>query len=118
MELVQVQKVLLTYSHLPNGELNANFGMEDLANGIWWQAAHKSKVEKYFAPFNLEKISSTLGIGQVNFLVTLLSPWYSMTRHFPPSPFGTTIMGADQLDLLLRMTFAVSSFSISSFTHW
>ena len=37
-----------------------------------------------------------------------------MTNHFPPSPFGTTIMGADQLDLLLQMTFAVSSFSISS----
>ena len=27
------------------------------------------KVEKYFALFNLEKISSTLGIGQVDFLV-------------------------------------------------
>ena len=41
-----------------------------------------------------------------------------MTDCFPPSPFGTTIMGADQLDLLLWMTFTVSSFSISSFTHW
>ena len=28
------------------------------------------------------------------------------------------MIGADQLDLLLQMTFAESSFSISSFTHW
>ena len=41
-----------------------------------------------------------------------------MTNIFPLSPFGTTIIGADQLDLLLQMTFAVSNFSISSLTHW
>ena len=41
-----------------------------------------------------------------------------MTNYFPPSPLGTTIVGNDQLDLLLWMTFAVSNFSISSFTHW
>ena len=35
-----------------------------------------------------------------------------MTNYFPPSPFGTTIIGADQLDLLLHMTLAVSNFSI------
>ena len=64
-------KGTLTYSYLPNCELNAILGMKDLSKGIWY----KSKVEKYFAPFNLEKISSTLGIGQVNFLVTLLSVW-------------------------------------------
>ena len=29
------------------------------------------ELEKCFAPFNFEKIFSTLGIGQVNFLVTL-----------------------------------------------
>ena len=40
-----------------------------------------------------------------------------MTNHFPLSPFGTTIMGADQLGLLMQMTFTVSSFSISSLTH-
>ena len=35
-----------------------------------------------------------------------------MNNHLPPSPFGITIMGADQLDLLLQMTYAVSNFSI------
>ena len=29
-------KSTLTYSYLPNGELNAVFGMEDLSRGIWW----------------------------------------------------------------------------------
>ena len=57
-------------------------------------------------------------MGQVNILVTLFNALYSMTNHFPPSPFGTTIMGADHLDLLLQMTFAVNSFSTLSLTHW
>ena len=36
----------------------------------------RSRVEKYFTPFNFEKkLSSTLGIGQVNFLVTLFKVW-------------------------------------------
>ena len=30
-------------------------------------------VEKYFGPFNLEKISPTFGMGQINFCVILLS---------------------------------------------
>ena len=59
----------------------------------------------------------TLGIGQVNFLVTFKMQ-QSITNLLPPSPLGTTIIGADQLDLLLQMTFAVSSFLISSFTYW
>ena len=29
-------KGTLTYSYLPNGELNAIVGMEDLSKGIWW----------------------------------------------------------------------------------
>ena len=29
-------KGTLTYSYLPNGELNAVLGMEDLSRGIWW----------------------------------------------------------------------------------
>ena len=37
-----------------------------------------------------------------------------MTRHFPPSPFGTTMMGADQLDCLLSITFCNRSLLISS----
>ena len=40
-----------------------------------------------------------------------------MTNCLPPLPFGTTIIGADQLDLLLHITFAVRSYSILSFTH-
>ena len=28
-------KGTLTYPYLPNGELNAIFGMEDLSKGIW-----------------------------------------------------------------------------------
>ena len=41
-----------------------------------------------------------------------------MTRHFPPLPLGTTIMGADQLDWLPHITFAVMSLLILSLTHW
>ena len=40
-------KGTLTYSYLPNGELNTILGMEDLSRGIWWYKAHKSKVEKF-----------------------------------------------------------------------
>ena len=40
-----------------------------------------------------------------------------MSRHFPPSPFGTTMMGADQLDQLPYITFPVRSLLISSLTH-
>ena len=39
-------------------------------------------------------------MGQINFLVTLLSVQQLITKHFPPSLFGTSIMGADQLDQL------------------
>ena len=61
------------HSYFPNGEVNAVLGIDDLFNGIWWYPAHRSNVEKYFGPFNWEKISSAFGIGQINFLVTLLS---------------------------------------------
>ena len=60
------------YSNLLKSELNAVFGMDGLSKGMWWYPALRSKVVKYVAPFNLEKISSTLGMGHVNFLVTLL----------------------------------------------
>ena len=56
-----------TYSNFPKGELNAVFGVEGLSKGMQW-----SNVVKYVAPYSLEKISSTLGMGHVNFLVTLL----------------------------------------------
>ena len=56
-------KGTLKYSYFLNGELNAVLGIEDLSRGVWWKPAHKSKVEKYFAPFNFEKISSTLCMG-------------------------------------------------------
>ena len=29
-------KGTLAYSYLPNGEVNAEFGMKDLSRGIWW----------------------------------------------------------------------------------
>ena len=48
-------KGTLTYSYLLKGELNTVLGIEDLYRGIWWYPTYKSKVEKYFAPFNLEK---------------------------------------------------------------
>ena len=98
--------------------LRLRFGMDDLSHGIWWYPACRSNVDKYFAPFNWEKISSTFGMSQINFLVTLLSTWKSMTRHFPPSPYGTTMMGADQLDWLPCITFAIRSSFILSLTHW
>ena len=61
------------YFYFPNGEVNAVLGIDDSSNGIWWYAAHRSNVEKYFVPFKWEKISSTFGMGQINFCVTLLS---------------------------------------------
>ena len=60
------------YSNLPKGELNAVFGIEGLSKGMWWYPALRSKVVKYVALFSLEKMSSTCGMGHVNFLVTLL----------------------------------------------
>ena len=66
-------KGTLTYSYLPNGDVNAVFGIESAVSPIWWYPALKSKVEKYFALLSYEKMSSTLGIGHMNFLMTLLS---------------------------------------------
>ena len=66
-------KGTLIYLYFPKGDVKVVLGMEDLTKGIWCYPVHKSNVEKYFAPFNLQKISSTLCIGQINFLVTLLS---------------------------------------------
>ena len=65
-------KGTLMYLYFPNGEVNAVLGIEDLSKGIWWYPAHRSNIEKYFPPFNEEKISSTFGMGQINFCVTLL----------------------------------------------
>ena len=50
-------KGTLMYSYFPNGEVNAVLGIEDSSKGIWWYPAHRSNVEKYFAPFNWGKIS-------------------------------------------------------------
>ena len=47
-------------------------GIEGLSKGMWWYPALRSKVVKYVALFSLEKMSSTFGMGHVNFLVTLL----------------------------------------------
>ena len=66
-------KGTLMYSYFPNGEVNAVLGIEDSSKGIQWYHAHRSNIEKYFAPFNWEKISYTFGMGQINFCVTLLS---------------------------------------------
>ena len=41
-----------------------------------------------------------------------------MTKCFPPSPMGTAMMGADQLDQLPYIIFAGRSLSISFLTHW
>ena len=68
-------KGTLIYSYFPNGEVNAAFGMDASSQGIWWYPAERSNVEKYLAPFSWEKISSTLGMGLMSFLVTLLSAW-------------------------------------------
>ena len=61
------------YFYFQNSEVNAVLGIDNSCNGIWWYSAHRSNVEKYFAPFDWEKISSTFGMGQINFCVTLLS---------------------------------------------
>ena len=60
------------YSNFLKGELNAVLGIDGLSKGMWRYPVQRSKVVKYVAQFNLEKISSTFGIGHVNFLVTLL----------------------------------------------
>ena len=52
-------KGTLMYSYFPTGEVKAVFGMV-------WYLAQRSNVEKYFAPFSGEKMSQTLGIGQMN----------------------------------------------------
>ena len=44
------------YSYFLNGEVNAVLGIDDSSNGIWWYLAHRSNVEKCFAPFNWENI--------------------------------------------------------------
>ena len=66
-------KGILMYSYFPNGDVNAVLGIKVPSKGIWWYPAHRSNVEKHLAPFNWEKISSTLGMGWMNFLVTLLN---------------------------------------------
>ena len=72
--LVLIPRGTLMYSYFPNGKVNAVLVIEDSSKGIWWYPACRSNVEKYLAPFNWEKISSTLGMGQIIFL-TLLSVW-------------------------------------------
>ena len=62
----------LTYSKFPNGKVKVVLGMDSSSKRMWWYPALRSNVEKYFAPFSWEKMSSTLGTGQMNFLVTLL----------------------------------------------
>ena len=61
------------YLYFQNGEVNAVSGIDNSSNGMQYYPAHRSNVEKYFASFNWEKISSTFGIGRINFLETLLS---------------------------------------------
>ena len=100
------------YLYFPNDEVNAVLEIDDSSSRMWWYPAHRSNIEKNFAPFNWEKISSTFGMGQIKVLMTLLSAWYSITRHFLPSILGTTIMGADQLDKLPHITFANRSLFI------
>ena len=65
----------LTYSNFPNSEVNVVLGMDSSSKGMWWYPALRSNVEKYFALFNWEKMSSILGIDQMNFLITLLRAW-------------------------------------------
>ena len=61
------------YSYFPNNEVNVVFDIEESSNGRWLYHAHRSKDEKYFAPFGWEKVSSTFGIGQINFHVIFFS---------------------------------------------
>ena len=51
------------------------------------------------------------------FLSDLVECGKLMTRHFPLSPLGTTMMGADQLDWLPHITFAARSLLISFLTY-
>ena len=48
------------------------FSKEGLSKGMWWYPALRSKGCENVALFILEKMSSTFGMGHVNFLVTLL----------------------------------------------
>ena len=61
----------------------------------------RSSVEEYLAPFSLEKMSSTLGMGHKNFCMTLFKTLQTITRHFPTSPLGITMIDTDQLEWLL-----------------
>ena len=55
------------------GNMKAVLGTEASSTGMQWFQAQRSKVEKYFAPFNFQNMSSTIGMGQTTFLMTLLS---------------------------------------------
>ena len=63
----------LIYLYFPNGKVNAVLDIEVSSKGIWWYPDVSPMFKKYLAPFNWMKMSSTLGVGQINFLVTLLS---------------------------------------------
>ena len=66
-------KGTLMYLYFQNGEVNTVLGIEDSSMGIWWYPVLRPNFEKYFAPFNWEKISSTFDMGQINLHVILLS---------------------------------------------
>ena len=44
------------YSYFQNNEVYAVLGIDDSSSRIWWYPACRSNVEKYFVPFNWEKI--------------------------------------------------------------
>ena len=63
-------KGTLIYLYFPNGEVKVVFGMDVSAKGMWWYPAWRSNMEKYFVQYKWEQMSSTLGMDQMNFLVT------------------------------------------------
>ena len=65
----------LIHLYFPNGDVKAVLGIEESSNGMWWYPACRSKAKKFFAPFSVAKMSSTFGIGQINFCVILFSAW-------------------------------------------
>ena len=65
-------KGTLMYLYFPNGEVKAVLGMDASFRNMVVSCL-KVQCGEIFCTVHLREISSTLGMGQMNFLVTLLS---------------------------------------------
>ena len=98
-------KGTLMYSYFPMARWRLFFGIDDSSNGMWWYPLIYPGLRSTSCHW-VGKNVSYLWHRPGKFSCDLVE---CTTRCFPPSPFGTTMMGADQLDQLPHITFAVRS---------